>query len=540
MNDDDGPQGLDARLAEVARLREAGDLAAARDAARAVFAAAVAAGADDIALEAGLACYALDLRLGDHVGMLDDGALLRPRLQATDRRRELGDLLRRMALSACELARFDLALTLAHDSCEAARDQADDRELALSLAALGACFERMGDAWQGERLMSEALEVALRVDEPYVRMVVLNNLCAVCIGRFYRMRGVDDADAQAAVERAVVHARAAQALLPQLPDPLFGVFVDGNLGEALLHAGRLDEAEPLLHDALARSRAQGFHAQTWRITCSIAEAEIKHGLLHEALARLDAIGPAAIAARQHATLIRLHQTIYRAARELGDTYRALRALEAHERLERERATRQLRAQSELFVTRAETDRVRQEALAAREHARRFRDEARRDALTGLANRRDLQERLPARLVAAAAQQRPVSLAVIDLDHFKRINDRHGHALGDRVLVSIARLLREGLRHSDVLARVGGEEFVVVLFDTAPDLALEVLERLRHRVEGHAWSACAEGLAVTLSIGVAHAPGYELVPLFERADRALYRAKAEGRNKLVLAEPGELR
>ncbi|MGC4078917.1 MAG: GGDEF domain-containing protein [Rubrivivax sp.] len=538
MNADDGPNPLGARLAEITRLCEAGDLAAARDAARAVFRDAAEAGADEIALEAGLACYSLDLRLGDHVGMLDDGARLRPRLQASGRRRDLGDLVRRMVLSACELARFDLALALAHEASEAARDQADDRELALSLAALGACFERMGDAWQGERLMSEALGVAQRVDEPYVRMVVLNNLCAVCIGRFYRMRGVDDADAAGAVERAVRHAQAAQALLPQLPDPLFGVFVDGNLGEALLHAGRLDEAEPLLHDALARSRTHGYHAQTWRITCSIAELEIEHGLPHDALARLDAIAPAAIAARQHATLIRLHHTIYRAARDLGDTYRALRALEAHERLERERATRQLRAQSELFVTRAETDRVRQEALAARERAQHFRDEARRDALTGLANRRDLQEQLPVRLVAAAAQQRPVSLAVVDLDHFKRINDRYGHALGDRVLVAIARLLREGLRQNDVLARVGGEEFVVVLFDTAPALALEVLERLRHRVEGHAWTGYADGLAVTLSIGVAHAPGYELAPLFERADRALYRAKADGRNRLLVAEAAE--
>ncbi|MBZ8141050.1 GGDEF domain-containing protein [Rubrivivax gelatinosus] len=538
MNPDGDPQALRARLAEVTRLGQAGDLARAREQARAAFRDAITADEAELAVEAGLACYTLDLKLGDHVGMLEDGARLKPRLQALPaRRREYGDLLRRIVISACELARFDVALAHASEACESARLHPDDRELALSLTALGACFERMGDAWQGERLMNEANAAAQRLDEPYVRMVVLNNLCAVCIGRFHRLREVDEADARASIERAIVHALAAQAMLPLMPDPLFAVFVDGNLGEALLYAGRLDEAAAMLHDALARSRKGGYHAQTWRIACSIAELELARGQPEQALAELEALLDTVAAAEQRATLIRLHHAIYRAARALGQNERALAALEAYERLERERATGQLRAQSELFVTRAETERVRQEALAARERAQRFRDEARRDALTGLSNRRELQELLPAQLLVAAAQRRPVSLAVVDLDHFKRINDRHGHALGDRVLVAIAQLLRDGLRQADVLARVGGEEFVVVLFDTSPELAHDVLERLRHRVAEHDWSGLAPEMVVSLSIGLAHAPGYDLEPLFERADRALYRAKAEGRNRLVVDSQG---
>jgi diguanylate cyclase (GGDEF)-like protein len=138
------------------------------------------------------------------------------------------------------------------------------------------------------------------------------------------------------------------------------------------------------------------------------------------------------------------------------------------------------------------------------------------------------------LELAKTQNLPLTVALIDLDHFKLINDRFGHTIGDKVLVEMARQLHENTRSSDVLARIGGEEFLVVFPDMPQAQALEVCERLRARVEKHDWGNVAEGLSVTLSVGVSHAPPYELATLFDEADRAMYRAKHGGRNRVAVA------
>ena len=128
------------------------------------------------------------------------------------------------------------------------------------------------------------------------------------------------------------------------------------------------------------------------------------------------------------------------------------------------------------------------------------------------------------------------MALIDLDHFKQINDRFGHAVGDKVLVEVGQQLRENSRSSDVLARIGGEEFLIVFADMPPEQALEVCERLRARVAGHDWSVHAAGLGATLSVGVAHAPPYDLATLFDQADRAMYRAKRATGKPVAIARP----
>jgi diguanylate cyclase (GGDEF)-like protein len=240
-----------------------------------------------------------------------------------------------------------------------------------------------------------------------------------------------------------------------------------------------------------------------------------------------------------ATLIRVHHALYRACRALGRVDEALAHLEQHDRLERRRSTNQLKAQSRLFVTRVEAEHVRRQAERAHHEAQRertraagFQADALRDQLTGLGNRRHLDERLPALLATAEAGAQPLSMALVDLDHFKRINDRFGHATGDRVLVQLAQQLRENTRGGDVVARLGGEEFLIVLADMPTARAREVCERLRARVAAHPWEEIAPGLSVTLSIGLAHAPPYRLEPLFEAADRAMYQAKQAGRNRVA--------
>ncbi len=157
-----------------------------------------------------------------------------------------------------------------------------------------------------------------------------------------------------------------------------------------------------------------------------------------------------------------------------------------------------------------------------------------DVLTGLPNRRFLFDRLAEEAVEADRFARPLSLVLLDIDHFKRINDRFGHPGGDEVLRQVARSLRNGLRRYDVAARFGGEEFALLLPNTGGELAREVAERARRRLaDDEVEVAEGETLRVTASFGVAERhPGESVEEVVRRADDALYRAKAEGRDRVV--------
>ncbi len=166
---------------------------------------------------------------------------------------------------------------------------------------------------------------------------------------------------------------------------------------------------------------------------------------------------------------------------------------------------------------------------AEAHAQLMQSLATTDPLTGLPNRRALDECLQAALAAAQRHSEAVSVALIDVDHFKRINDRHGHAGGDRVLVQLGHRLAADLRAGDRLGRWGGEEFLLVSGHTPLPAALELAERLRASVAGFAFG---HGEPVTISIGVAQVrQGDDAGSLLQRADAALYRAKDAGRNRV---------
>jgi diguanylate cyclase (GGDEF)-like protein len=155
-----------------------------------------------------------------------------------------------------------------------------------------------------------------------------------------------------------------------------------------------------------------------------------------------------------------------------------------------------------------------------------------DPLTGAFNRRHMEEALGLALERRARNGAPASMLLVDVDHFKSINDRFGHASGDHVLRDLVRLLRERSRRLDSVFRIGGEEFVVLLPDTRGHEAVMAAEYLRMHVASH---CRAGGDAVTVSIGVAEArPGDDADAWIRRADTALYRAKREGRNRAIAA------
>ena len=175
----------------------------------------------------------------------------------------------------------------------------------------------------------------------------------------------------------------------------------------------------------------------------------------------------------------------------------------------------------LETTRA--DKARLEALATT------------DAVTTLLNRRALVDRLSHEMERARRYGTPLALLMVDLDHFKDINDTHGHLVGDEALREVARVLHSAVRNVDIVARYGGEEFAIVLPETSNEGAVAFAERVRERVAEHVFAnERLPSLRITVSVGVASVPSADIESVedfFARSDEALYRAKAGGRNQV---------
>lgn len=160
-----------------------------------------------------------------------------------------------------------------------------------------------------------------------------------------------------------------------------------------------------------------------------------------------------------------------------------------------------------------------------------------DTLTGLRNRRFLESNLSHTLLLASRHRVPVCFAIVDIDHFKMVNDIHGHLAGDYVLKEIAALMMSHFRKSDVIVRFGGEEFLLVLFDIMLDRALPMLEEVRAMVDAHTFTYRGTDMNITISIGATcdTSEGFQDADIsthIAKADAALYRAKNSGRNKVV--------
>lgn len=159
----------------------------------------------------------------------------------------------------------------------------------------------------------------------------------------------------------------------------------------------------------------------------------------------------------------------------------------------------------------------------------------RDSLTGLLNHTKIKEQLEIEIDRARRQKRPLSFAMIDLDHFKGVNDTYGHPIGDKVLKSLSRLLQQRLRKVDVIGRYGGEEFAVIFPDTSGPDAVRVLDGIRKDLAQIRQHGEKTEFSVTFSCGVASYPDFAVPEAINNAaDKALYRAKHDGRNRVVLA------
>jgi diguanylate cyclase (GGDEF)-like protein len=384
---------------------------------------------------------------------------------------------------------------------------------AVSRNDLGHYLMTQGELVRAEQEINEGIAIASSLG-PHNRFVLA---VLHCTRSEVQLQAGRDEEALADAERALALLTAAGE-----PNPyLFGMTVGAKV-RALLRLGRLDDAQRSGEGALSRLGDRVPQARSMILTI-VATALREAGRIEDAY---DALARGAQLEREaFHELSELQLGLERATLATGAARREADALAAKNR-QLEALVRQ--------VAEAHTELERRtEQLEALQD--QLRDQADRDWLTGLHNRRYLArelERLTSERLAG-----PFSVAVLDLDHFKSINDRFGHDAGDRVLVRVAALLLQVLRGSDIVVRTGGEEFVILMPFTDVSAAVAGCERVRKAVRDEEWANIATGMTVTTSVGVASGQdAVDLDALAKLADRRLYEAKRAGRDRVV-AEGG---
>jgi two-component system cell cycle response regulator len=427
---------------------------------------------------------------------------------------------RRLADFFTQLGNPQLALEHAVHAAEAldlVRD-VPDRLRARFVLTLADAYGDTGDLGEARERYEQAERLSANVDEVWWRMRVLNNRAFT----EYEAGDLEAAD------------RTIRRLLTLAAD--HGVDLDlhavDTIGRVQLANGRVAEAVATLLPALDDDYAERFEENSARADAllSLAEAQRRAGDLHQAEAALEACrrlcqdrGLAAIATRaiqEEAELLAAHG-------RYQEAYARHKAFHL-ETMARYSAERDARARALQAVY---------ETNEARRGHRRAQELSLRDPLTRLYNRRHVDEELPALLRHAGADGTPVSVALVDIDHFKQINDRYSHEVGDLVLQEIADVITAtAAAHGATSfgARLGGEEFLLVLPGADADDAFECAEKLRLSISGHDWVRVRDGLAVTASVGLATAPGgrADHRDLLRLADANLYAAKGAGRDRTV--------
>lgn len=463
------------------------------------------------------------------------------------------------ALPRCEVERalsvahemfgnYDGAIEHARAALALAEEAGDAAERLECRSTLGVVLSRLGRVEDGLAIYLDIV-AELDADGRVLRAVNLRNNIGINLKNLGRFDEAVEAFERARCD-ALAHGEAVRAAM-----------VGANMCEALTGLGRYDESVATADAAEATLAAAGNMSGRIQARRARALALARAGRHADAVEAFDAALALAREAGSRGPQAELHMAAAHAWRALGRHEQALEHALAHVALERalfgERSDQRLSAlqvqhQLERARAEAEAERRRQGELAAAHAELRTLHEAllaskrtqdalmeqlqaqnRIDALTGVANRRELDRRLAEEAERAARHGRPLAVALLDADHFKDVNDRFGHAIGDEVLRRLAALLRQQGRRSDFVARYGGEEFCLLFTDTAATDAVRVAESVCGAVRALDLSDLVPGLRLSVSIGVAGLDeAGSTTALLALADQRLYAAKRGGRDRVV--------
>jgi diguanylate cyclase (GGDEF)-like protein len=400
------------------------------------------------------------------------------------------------------------ALAFHERSLALARTLGDPRKLVPALNNLGIGLKDQSRLDEAEAALTEALALVEPGTEDLRRGTLLSNL-----GLVYERQG-RALDAEAAGRESLALFAAERSVSGQIEAWLV-------LGRLYVDQDRREEAERCLADALAAADGSGNRSAMLTAHTALATLTKRLGRFDEAVRHLEACLVLERAAFDEDAARRL--------RNLSISLQVEQARREAE-VERARSAELAEANARLELANAALREADRERSAFMEELERI---AREDSLTGLSNRRDLDERLRAEFHRARRHGRPLSVALADIDGFKAINDRLSHAVGDETLRTVARILREGCRQTDLVARYGGEEFALVFIETELPQARVVCEKLRAAVEAWPWHRIHPELSVTVSMGAtSDVRVADYHRMLTEADSRMYEAKRAGKNRVV--------
>jgi diguanylate cyclase (GGDEF)-like protein len=430
-----------------------------------------------------------------------------------------------------------------------AENGGDRTVLCWALNVVGIVFWVCRQPERAVEFCDRAVALARKLGDPVLLGWWLINLGGTQAELGYGARERGDQDAfETAIEAAIKETEEARVLSQAAGDPWALRLCLGNLAEYCTETGWFEESKRRL-DAYALVVGGNYHRGEEQYLYTLGQTLIHLGQLDAAIEQLTRSIEIAALTGNVDTLVHATEYLSEAYERKGDYRQALafyqRFHATYVKMSAENAQRRAR----LAEIRYESDKLRSiadsESRRAHEMAQSYEvlkqqsdqlaEAALKDPLTGLFNRR----RLEAVLAEFHAAGHDYAIAMIDIDHFKRINDGFSHMIGDQVLREIGGLIHSAVRGEDLAVRFGGEEFALLLKGASPVLGHDVCNRLREAIAGWSWGGIAQGLSVTASIGLA-ASAETAAPeqLLQLADHRLYAAKAGGRNRVVSSGPGE--
>lgn len=482
------------------------------------------------------------LRLGDYEASVQQGLLALEHFTAS------GDFLRQskvhctLALAFADTALNETALHHVLGAIETARACGNPTAEFWALSRSSMVHGEMGDAPRAIELGRQALTLAQTLNDPEPAFVGLNNLGDTFLHESLILRAAGQ-DASATLEEALLLIRESVAVAREQGHNFYETIARTNLVSVLIGLGQHDEAREQGNLAKALAKANGFRNLEVDVDAQLAEVVRAEGRLEQATSMMDAQLADPDVEDDPVLCTKLHQSLFEMHKERGRFEQALAHHEELHALTLRATTQTAGLQSQMLINTIEIEQARHEAERSqlevqmeRLRAEELDHQAHTDPLTRLPNRRALDRRLPPMMGYAHDGAQPLCAAMIDFDHFKQVNDQHGHATGDQVLTAMATMLRAVTRDTDLAVRVGGEEFLLVFGNTTIEGAAAVCERLLASVRSHPWGTLAPGLSCTVSAGLAQLePGESISTWLARADAALYAAKHGGRDQVSWSE-----
>lgn len=427
--------------------------------------------------------------------------------------------------------------------CERALDESkklDDQAMFVQiLMTLGLAFALTSQFQRSLDIYAEAAQLCQASNDNAGLSRALNNWADALISSYEATLESKNPADERMLDDAIRYGRQALALAKECAYFRMQLLTIETLAHAMEARGMYAVALDELEAGMSKLSGHGFVKEELDVQVRLGALQLRLHQPAAAIARLQKARELAIELRNYPHMSDLLKTLSTAHEAAGDfvsaldSYKEFHAVTLKSRDQRAQISAQIfAAKLDLEKLQRETDTHKSRVSQLENFNRSLSMQAREDSLTGLPNRRALQEHMDRSLLERHGK---ITFALLDIDFFKLVNDTFSHVVGDEVLRQFGVLIRSCLRAGDMAARIGGEEFALVIDRTRGSRSIEACERIRKAIQAYEWSAIAPNLHITASFGVTHVKtADDLAHIMSRADSALYQAKRHGRNRIEKA------